>query len=75
MAPRRRRSCSVRDEVTIVVQVNGKRRDQIVASTGRAGGGVAGPRAGQREHHRHLNGHEIVKEIVVPGKLVNLVVR
>jgi hypothetical protein len=24
---------------------------------------------------RHLDGHEVVKEVVVPGKLVNLVVR
>ncbi len=63
------------DTVTIVVQVNGKLRDRIevgavaprdeVLALARASEKVAG----------HLDGKEIVKEVVVPGKLVNLVVR
>jgi leucyl-tRNA synthetase len=64
-----------RDTVTLVVQVNGKLRDRIevavdtpedeLLATARASGNVS----------RHLDGREIVKEVVVPGKLVNLVVR
>ncbi len=63
------------DTVTIVVQVNGKVRDRIevaedagkeeILDLARAAGNVA----------RHLEGTETVKEIVVPGKLVNLVVK
>ncbi len=63
------------DTVTIVVQVNGKVRDRIEVGDGagkeeilelaREAGNVA----------RHLEGTETVKEIVVPGKLVNLVVK
>jgi leucyl-tRNA synthetase len=65
----------VSDTVTIVVQVNGKVRDRIEVADGtpeaeilemaRAAGTVA----------RHLEGTETVKEVVVPGKLVNLVVK
>jgi leucyl-tRNA synthetase len=42
---------------------------------GRHAGSAQGPRASGPNAVQHLNGHEIVKEIVVPGKLVNLVVR
>jgi leucyl-tRNA synthetase len=65
----------VSDQVEIVVQVNGKLRDRIPAPAG----------ASQEEHERlaresekvvaHLDGGEIVKTVVVPGKLVNFVVR
>ena len=40
-----------------------------------ARGGAAALRPGEREGPPHLDGKEVVKEIVVPGKLVNLVVR
>jgi leucyl-tRNA synthetase len=63
------------DTVTLIVQVNGKLRDRIEAPAeasqeellrlARASEKVAG----------FLDGREVVKEIVVPGKLVNLVVR
>jgi leucyl-tRNA synthetase len=63
------------DTVTLVVQVNGKLRDRIEA-------GAEAPReellALARESEkvaRHLEGKEVVKEVVVPGKLVNLVVK
>jgi leucyl-tRNA synthetase len=63
------------DTVTLVVQVNGKLRDRIEAP-------AEAPREQLLELARasekvggHLDGKEVVKEIVVPGKLVNLVVR
>jgi leucyl-tRNA synthetase len=59
----------------LVCQVNGKVRDRVTAPTGApreelerlamASGGVQG----------RLNGHQVVKVIVVPDKLVNVVVR
>jgi leucyl-tRNA synthetase len=59
----------------LIVQVNGKLRDRIEAPTG----------ASREEQERlarsssrvdaHLNGGEIVKTVVVPGRLVNFVVK
>jgi leucyl-tRNA synthetase len=57
------------------VQVNGKRRDQISAATGASEDELLGLAKASENVRRHLDGHEIVKEVVVPGKLVNLVVR
>ena len=59
----------------LVCQVNGKVRDRVQASTD------AGPQElkdlcrAAPNVRAHVDGREIVKEIVVPGKLVNLVVR
>jgi leucyl-tRNA synthetase len=63
------------DTFTLVVQVNGKLRARVEAAVdapeeellelARSAEGVV----------RQLDGAEVVKEIVVPGKLVNLVVR
>nr|MBA2523768.1 class I tRNA ligase family protein [Solirubrobacterales bacterium] len=63
------------DSVTLIVQVNGKLRDRVEAN----------PDASQEELLRlahasekvrsNIDGREVIKEIVVPGKLVNLVVR
>ena len=64
------------DTFTLVVQVNGRLRDQSRGRGRRARGGApARWRAAADAVKRHLDGKEIVKEIVVPGKLVNLVVR
>jgi leucyl-tRNA synthetase len=65
----------VRDEVTIVVQVNGKRRDEVVAAPDISQEELLALARASQNVLRHIDGREIVKEIVVPGKLVNLVVR
>jgi leucyl-tRNA synthetase len=63
------------DVYELVCQVNGKVRDRVQASA------EAGPEAlkdlcrAAPNVRAHVEGREIVKEIVVPGKLVNLVVR
>jgi leucyl-tRNA synthetase len=63
------------DTVTLVVQINGKLRDRIeVAADTPEDEQLAIARASENVS-RHLDGKEIVKEVVVPGKLVNLVVR
>ena len=63
------------DTVTLVVQVNGKLRDRIEVAAD-AGEEELLERARASESvRRHLDGKEVVKEVVVPGKLVNLVVR
>ena len=64
-----------RDTFTLVVQVNGRRRDQIVAAVGASDEEVLELARGSDNVQRHLDGMEVVKEVVVPGKLVNFVVR
>jgi leucyl-tRNA synthetase len=65
----------VSDTVTLVVQVNGKLRDRIEAPTEAPKEELLRLARESEKVARHLDGQEIVKEIVVPGKLVNLVVR
>jgi len=64
-----------RDEFTLVVQVNGKRRDQITAPSDTPEADLLELARASENVARHIDGKEVVKEIVVPGKLVNLVVR
>ena len=63
------------DTVTLVVQVNGKLRDRIEADAEAPQEQLLSLARASDKVARHLDGKEVVKEIVVPGKLVNLVVR
>ncbi len=63
------------DTFTLVIQVNGKLRDQVEAPSGAAESELLELARASENVRRHLDGKEIVKEIVVPNKLVNLVVR
>ncbi|HET8815022.1 MAG TPA: leucine--tRNA ligase, partial [Solirubrobacterales bacterium] len=65
----------VSDTVTLVVQVNGKLRDRIEVPAEAPKEELLRLARESEKVARHLNGQQIVKEIVVPGKLVNLVVR
>jgi leucyl-tRNA synthetase len=65
----------VSDTVTLVVQVNGKLRDRIEAAADATQEELLALAGASEKVAKHLDGKEIVKEIVVPGKLVNLVVR
>ncbi len=63
------------DTVTLVVQVNGKLRDRIEAPAEASKEELLQMARESEKVARHLDGGQIVKEIVVPGKLVNLVVK
>jgi leucyl-tRNA synthetase len=65
----------VSDTVTLVIQVNGKLRDRIEADAEAPKDELLRLARESEKVVRFLDGKEIVKEIVVPGKLVNLVVR
>jgi leucyl-tRNA synthetase len=65
----------VSDTVTLVVQVNGKLRDRIEADAEAPREELLRLARESEKVARHLEGKEVVKEVVVPGKLVNLVVR
>jgi leucyl-tRNA synthetase len=64
----------VRDEKTIVIQVNGKLREQISVPTAVANDKGELEKQALAALQERLAGQEIRKVIVVPGKLVNLVV-
>jgi len=63
-----------RDTVELVVQVNGKLRDRVQAPAG-ASREELEALARTARIESHVNGMDVVKVIVVPGKLVNFVVR
>jgi leucyl-tRNA synthetase len=62
------------DEITLVIQINGKKRGdlQVPASLDKAG--LEQYARDSEVAQRHIEGKEIKKVIVVPGKLVNFVV-
>ena len=64
-----------RDSVTIVVQVNGKLRDRVEVAAGSSDAEVLALARGLPKVAAAVDGKEIVREVVVPGRLVNLVVR
>jgi leucyl-tRNA synthetase len=68
-------SLLVREEFVLVVQVNGKRRDQFPVAADTPEAELLELARSSPNVARHLDGREVVKEVVVPGKLVNLVVR
>ena len=61
--------------IEIAVQVQGKRRGSIHVSKETAKEELLRLAKAEPNILRHLEGMEIVKEIVVPGRLINLVVR
>jgi leucyl-tRNA synthetase len=62
------------DTVTLVVQVNGKLRDRIEVDADATREQLLELARASEKVGAHLDGKDVVKEIVVPGKLVNLVV-
>jgi leucyl-tRNA synthetase len=59
----------------LVCQINGKLRDRVQAAAGASPDELKELCRTAPNVVAHLDGVEVVKEIVVPGKLVNLVVR
>ncbi len=63
------------DTFELVCQVNGRVRDRVDASTGAGEDELRALALAQPNVLAHVEGREVVKAIVVPGKLVNVVVR
>jgi leucyl-tRNA synthetase len=63
------------DAITLVVQINGKVRDKISAAADASQDELLDLAKASEKIAGHIEGKDLVKEIVVPGKLVNLVVR
>jgi leucyl-tRNA synthetase len=65
----------VSETVTLIVQVNGKVRARVEAPAEAPQEDLLALAKGNENVAKYLDGAQIVKEIVVPGKLVNLVVK
>jgi leucyl-tRNA synthetase len=64
-----------RDVIEVAVQVNGKLRDRIQAAREASREELEALARERPNVARHLEGHELAKVVVVPGRLVNFVVR
>jgi leucyl-tRNA synthetase len=65
----------VAETFELVCQVNGKVRDRVQAPSGADRDELEKLALASPGVMQHLNGHEVVKVVVVPDKLVNVVVR
>ena len=63
------------EEITLVVQVNGKLRDRITVPVSIAETEAKQLALESQRVKAHLEGKEIIKMIYVPGRLLNMVVR
>jgi leucyl-tRNA synthetase len=65
----------VEETITIAIQVNGKRRDEITVPKNIDKSSLLTKVKQLEKIQSHIDGKEIIKEIVVPGRLVSLVIR
>jgi leucyl-tRNA synthetase len=63
------------DEIEIPVQVNGKLRSRLLAASETPNDELESMAKADPKIQEHLNGKQIVKVIVVPNRLVNIVVK
>jgi leucyl-tRNA synthetase len=63
------------DEIEVAVQVNGKLRSRVFASPAASGADLEALALADERVIEHMQGKEIVKVVVVPGRLVNIVVK
>lgn len=65
----------IRDELELVVQVNGKRRASITVSADASKEACEAAALVSADVQKHTDGLKVVKIIVVPGRLVNIVAK
>lgn len=63
------------DEVTIVLQINGKVREQFSVPAGLSREELEAEILSREETKKRIEGLDVVKVITVPGKIVNIVVK
>ena len=68
-------SMLVTEEIQLVVQINGKVVDRLVAPAEATDSELEEIARASEKVASRMNGRQIVKAVVVPGKLVNFVVR
>lgn len=65
----------IQDEVTIVVQVDGKVRSKMTVAADASGEQVQREALASENIQKHISGREVAKMVFVPGKLLNIVTR
>jgi leucyl-tRNA synthetase len=65
----------VKDAIDLVVQVNGKVRSQVSVPANADKNAIEEAALGDEKVQSFIDGQTIVKIIVVPGRLVNVVVK
>jgi leucyl-tRNA synthetase len=73
--PQFRAEFAAEEQVEIIIQLNGKVRGRIVAEVGLDEDTVAAMALAEPKVAQLLDGKKVVKRIVIPDKLVNLVIR
>ncbi len=73
--PQAEPSLLVKDVVTVVLQVNGKLRDRVEVPAGSSQDELLAVARASAKIATAIEGKELLREIVVPDRLVNLVVR
>ena len=73
--PEFRAELAAADEIEIAVQVNGKLRGRVFASPEAANGELESLALADEKVKEHTAGKQIVKVVVVPKRLVNIVVK
>ena len=64
----------VEDRVTVIVQVNGKKRGEVTVESSQISNQASLEEAARGEASNHLQGKEIRKVVYIPGKIINFVV-
>ena len=65
----------VKNTMTIAVQINGKLRGQIDVDTSMEKNNILMEAKSHNNVSTHLDGKELIKEIYIPNKLINFVVK
>ena len=68
-------SKTVASEIQMAVQVNGKVRSNIVVPAGADNDAIVAAAQADEKVRKFTDGMALVKSIVVPGRLVNLIVK
>lgn len=68
-------SALIQDEITVVIQINGKVRDRLSVPNGLEAKALEERALTEPRIQQFLEGKQVVKVISVPGKLVNIVVK
>jgi len=69
------KTLTIDDEITIVIQVNGKVRDKMISNRATKKDALTELALSKENVKKHIENKEIVKTIVVPERLINFVVK
>ena len=65
----------VEDQITVVLQINGKVREQFTVKAGLSKEDFQAEILSMPKTQKRIDGKEVIKIISIPGKLINIVVK